>query len=57
MKRSKKNEFDSVSYICEDNSSEEESSNNDNISKEGNYKKFWNPCTFRHAGTSNFYLI
>lgn len=57
MKRLKKNKFDSVFYICEDNLLEEELLNNDNIFKEGNYKKFWNLCIFRYVEISNFYLI
>lgn len=37
MKSSKRKKYDHVSYICEDiSSSEEDSSNKDNISKEGN---------------------
>lgn len=56
MKRSKKDK-DSVSYICEDSSSSGESSNKDNISKEGINKKFYNPCTLKLAGTNNLFNI
>lgn len=46
MKRSKKDKFESVSYICEDSVSSGESSyKDDNISQEGISKKFNNPCT------------
>lgn len=45
MKRSKKDKFESVSYICEDSVSSGESSyKDDNISQEGITKKFNNPC-------------